>query len=143
MAWPFNGVEPASQARLDCTVGDRVATPLHRMARSAASNKAASRIFLSCSIGRRRVVGQVDAHPPHPWLRPDAPHPVCEGRDASKVFQNVPFGDQPNRNDAAGAIANRGAKEGLGREATFSMVAQRAMPEISDDDFRPIEPVMY
>src|SRR5580700_4881967 len=80
--------------------------------------------------------------PAHPEFRADAAYPVREARDETEVLPHMLLADQPDRHHAAGRDRDRRAEETLQHEDAFGMMPQRAVPKISGDGFRLVEPLM-
>ena len=78
----------------------------------------------------------------HPRLRPDSLHPLGERRNEAKIFTDVLFADPSDRDDPASGDHDGRTEDGLGHENALGMVTEGAMPEVGDDHFRFIEPIM-
>jgi hypothetical protein len=70
---------------------------------------------------------------PHPWLRPDAAHPVGEARDEAEILDDVLFADQSHRHDTSGRDGEGHTEEALQHEDAFGMVAQSPVTKIGGD----------
>src|SRR5208282_2209515 len=78
----------------------------------------------------------------HPGLGTDAAHPIREAWDEAEVLADMLLADQPDRHHAAGRYRDRWPEEALQHEDAFGMMAERAMPKISGDRLRLVEPLM-
>jgi hypothetical protein len=106
------------------------------MHRSAPVSSAVLRIRRP--LERACFIGKSDSDPTHPRLGPDAAHPVREGRDAPKVFEDVLLGDQAHGHLAPRGVRDRRAEQGFRSETPLGVVAEGAVPEVGDDEFRSV-----
>jgi hypothetical protein len=83
-----------------------------------------------------------DARSRHPGFRVDAPHPIGEGWNSTEILANMLLGDQSHRDFATSGIGDRGAEHGFRGEASFCMMTQCPVPEVGQDHFRCIQPIM-
>jgi hypothetical protein len=76
------------------------------------------------------------ASAPHPWLGPYAADPIRKTWNPPQVLDNVLLRDQPDWYDAANRIGNRQAEDCFGHPASFSVMPQGPMSEVSQYDLR-------
>jgi hypothetical protein len=76
------------------------------------------------------------ARAPHPRLRLYAADPVCEAGNPPQILQNMLLRDQPNWYNAPGGVGYGYPENCLSQPASFGVMTQRPMAEVSQYDLR-------
>jgi hypothetical protein len=80
--------------------------------------------------------------PAHPRLGANAADPIGETWDASEVLNHMLLTDEPDGNDATRRERQSCPEQAFQHEDSFGMMPAGAMPEISDEHFGFVHPVM-
>jgi len=79
---------------------------------------------------------------PHPAFWSDAPHPVCEGGDETKILLDMLLANQSDRDDPVVGVGDGGPEHPFQLENAFGVVPQGSVPKVSRYGLALVEPVM-